>query len=69
MEQFANDPLFVLAYEEIGVHFKQNEKKIVKWFFAENPLVGNIRPIEMIILGRQETLVEFIFGVKNKHGR
>jgi len=68
LEKFSNDPLAMLAYEEVASFFKQNEKKTVRWFFAENPMLGGIRPIEMIIMGRQKKLMQFILDQKEGRG-
>lgn len=67
MENFSGDAQFISSYEEVASYFKQNEKKTVRWFFTENPMFGGIRPIEMIILGKQKKLLNWILD--QKYGR
>lgn len=34
--------------------------KADKWFMTKNPLLGNIRPYDMLIMGRASKLLKFI---------
>lgn len=68
LEKFVGDPLFDFCYNSVSVYFKEDERKTVKWFFLENPLLGKARPVELLLLGQQEKLVEFILSVKDAGG-
>jgi len=41
-------------------YFKQDKQKVHAWLMTKNPLLGNVAPIEMIMLGREKKLLEFI---------
>lgn len=49
-------PIYLLVLS----HFNGNEEKAFAWFDAENPLLGNITPIEMIAIGKISKLRKFI---------
>lgn len=40
--------------------FFQDEEKVTVWLNTENPLLGDMAPIEMIFQGRTEKLLKFI---------
>lgn len=69
IEAFVNqDEEFFVCFELVSKFFKDDEKKIVKWFFVENPLLGNVRPIEMVMIGRTKKLLAFINNAKDEGG-
>lgn len=41
-------------------HFEGNRVKAYMWLDTENPLLGDIKPIELIILGKAEQVDKFI---------
>lgn len=51
-------------YEEIkvkvGSFFEFDVDKTALWFETDNVLLGNIKPIEMIVIGRAEKLLLFV---------
>lgn len=49
-------PIYFLVLD----FFNGNEEKAFVWFDTENPLLGNITPIEMINIGRIKRLRKFI---------
>lgn len=44
------------------------EEKATLWMEAHNPLLGGIRPREMIQIGRGHKLLEFIHGCMKENG-
>lgn len=40
--------------------FFKNELKAARWMQTENPLLGNVTPISMILAGREARLLKFI---------
>jgi hypothetical protein len=46
----------------VALVFQGNQEKTVAWFFARNPLLGDISPRDMIRLGRYERLRKFIIN-------
>lgn len=53
---YKKTPIYLLVLS----HFNGNEEKAFAWFDAENPLLGNITPIEMIAIGKISKLRKFI---------
>jgi len=48
------------AFELVKGYFKGDIRKTFLWFNTINPLLGGIKPIEMIMLGRCDKLLKFI---------
>lgn len=48
--------------EMIKDFFKDEPKKIDYWIQTPNPLLGEISPLTMIVMGRFEKLEQFILG-------
>jgi uncharacterized protein (DUF2384 family) len=42
--------------------FFESREKAATWFNTPNPVLGNVRPIEMIRIGRADKLLRFIEG-------
>lgn len=40
--------------------FGGDKKKTKLWFSSENPLLGNISPLQMIAVGRSEKLLNWV---------
>jgi hypothetical protein len=40
--------------------FENNHNKAMLWFHTENPMLGNVKPYDMIILGKKARLLKFI---------
>lgn len=36
------------------------ERKANLWFYTENPNIADIRPVDLIMIGREEKLISFI---------
>ena len=51
-----------------SLFFQKEPHKVYLWFFVENPMLGNIRPIDMIFCGRSEKLLQFIQDQKEAAG-
>ena len=51
-----------------SLFFQKEPYKVYLWFFVENPMLGNIRPIDMIFCGRSEKLLQFIQDQKEAAG-
>jgi hypothetical protein len=60
MSKISRTELWWMIYS----HFNDSEKTKL-WFNAPNPLLGNISPNEMLILGREEKLKDFIISQLN----
>lgn len=41
-------------------YFNGNSQKTLTWFITENPLLGGISPMDMILNGRHEKLELFV---------
>lgn len=50
-----------LSISLVNIFFK-NRKKSVKWMEIANPLLGGLKPIEMVQRGRTEKLHAWILG-------
>lgn len=48
------------CYDLVKEYFKGDSKKTIEWFHEFNPLLGYIRPIEMINNRRSDKLLKFI---------
>lgn len=46
----------------VAGYFEGNLTKTVQWFTMPNPLLGDITPRDMIILGRSKKLTKFILN-------
>lgn len=55
-----NDPAILEIFGRIAIFFKWQPEKIPLWFCSSNPLLGGVKPIEMIHKHRQEKLLKFI---------
>lgn len=49
--------------------FFKDQEKVYLWFNTKNPLLGGIKPLDMIRQGRSEKLLKFIQAMlrENKH--
>lgn len=48
------------CYHLVLDFFDHDHNKTYLWFYTENPMLGSYKPIEMILLGREEKLLQFI---------
>jgi uncharacterized protein (DUF2384 family) len=48
-----------MCWDKVVAFFKDEEKARV-WFATSNPLLGEISPNEMMMLGRHQKLIDFI---------
>lgn len=62
MEQIAN------CCAMVAEHFKGDAQKVALWFGAQNPMLGNISPRDMIRYGRFAKLQRFIVGALSESG-
>lgn len=53
----------ILLYEKVKSHMGWDSKKTLLWFTTENPLLGNVKPADMIVIGRSGKLEKFIDGL------
>ena len=53
-------PSLVECIMIVGSFFRGNSEKTFRWFHTKNPLIGNVRPIEMIEHGRSDRLLKFV---------
>lgn len=49
-----------ILYDLVNEHFKGDNFKARLWFKIPNPMLGNIKPIDMIRYGRQKKLLQYI---------
>lgn len=68
MEAYSGDPIFLTIFTQVAKFFKDDEKKVIRWFFTKNPQLGEIRPIEMVMLGRTQKLLDFILNARKENG-
>lgn len=59
LSKACEDPIVFRTVQMVDGYF-QNEKKTIRWFFTKNPLLGDIAPIEMVILGKELKLLHFV---------
>jgi hypothetical protein len=50
---------FAEIYARVAEFF-QNTRKTTAWFRARNPLLGGLRPVEMLLSGRAQRLLRFV---------
>lgn len=48
-----------IVLERVNLFFNDREKSII-WLASRNPLLGNVRPFEMLELGRFNKLMQFV---------
>lgn len=67
----------ILPYEEMldlidAIYLVQeildDREKTAKWFIIKNPLLGNMEPIKMFILGRGHKVLKFIRNTVTMQG-
>ena len=44
----------------LRIFFDRDPKKIHAWLNSKNPMLGDISPMQMIHLGREKKLLEFV---------
>lgn len=52
----------------VAEHFQGDAKKTALWFKAPNPMLGNVRPRDMLRLGRYKKLMQFIIDANREAG-
>lgn len=54
--------MITLTYvvELLMQHFEGDEAKVAIWLDTKNPLLGGVKPLDMIAVGRGHKLVAFI---------
>ena len=40
--------------------FKNDQQKVALWLTIDNPHLGNVKPIDMILIGREKRLLKFV---------
>lgn len=50
----------IQAVALVNAYFKGNVAKTTLWFKVSNPLLGNVRPDDMILRGKEAKLLKFI---------
>lgn len=53
------------AEKKVLKHFKGNKSKAALWFRTMNPILGNVSPKYMILVGRGKKLLRFIDTTMN----
>lgn len=53
----------------VAEHFEGDAKKTALWFKAPNPMLGNVRPRDMLRLGRYKKLMQFIIDATSESER
>lgn len=52
----------------LKIFYKDAPSKVGLWLESENPMLGNIKPIEMILMGRGEKLIKYIKDHREMNG-
>lgn len=47
-------------FQLVSEFFKYDMNKVAIWMETENPLLGNVRPMDMIEFGRDKKLLKFV---------
>src|SRR3989338_1805445 len=53
----------------VAGHFKGDTVKTMQWFTTPNPLLGDIRPRDMIRIGRYRKLIKFVLNALAENKR
>ncbi len=56
---FQTDSKYLRIRTLLHEHFGDN-KKVNKWILKRNPLLGDVRPWDMVLFGGQDKLLQFI---------
>jgi hypothetical protein len=40
--------------------FFDDDSKTIRWWGTENPQLGGVRPLDMLVLGKKDKLIQFI---------
>lgn len=48
-----------MCWDRISAFFNDDEKSAL-WMETKNPLLGNVSPIDMMVMGRHQKLMDFI---------
>ena len=48
------------AFDLVNKFFRGNTESIGLWWCSKNPNLGGMRPVAMVVLGRQEKLTKFV---------
>jgi Protein of unknown function (DUF2384) len=46
-------------------HFGGDANKLSEWLHTKNPLLGNVQPIRMVLMGKTERLLKIMRNWKN----
>jgi uncharacterized protein (DUF2384 family) len=57
-----NSKLFMPVFEIF-----KDEVKTFLWFGTPNPMLGGCKPIDMVLRGREEKLIQFIEGCRRQN--
>lgn len=49
---------------EVGAYFRWDVRKTTLWMQERNPMLGNLRPINMILIGRGLKVLQFVKNSK-----
>ncbi|MBI3292586.1 MAG: hypothetical protein HYZ73_07245 [Elusimicrobia bacterium] len=59
---------WAVALAKVGQYFKDTQRTVL-WFKIPNPLLGNVKPRDMIRVGRFKKLYEFILNALGENNR
>lgn len=51
-------------YDLLAAHFNHDRAKIHKWMTTRNPLLGNVEPIVLCMLGKEDKVLKFVKNAK-----
>lgn len=54
------NPIVDRCIDLVSEFFNDDQSKMTLWWETENPLLGNVSPIHMILTGRYDRLLQFI---------
>jgi hypothetical protein len=62
-EPTTKDRIYGLVYD----YFKGDLDKTILWFKTDNPMLGGVKPSEMIALNRTDNLLKFVESQLNEN--
>lgn len=60
---------YKVVFKKIKAFFKGNEAKATSWMLQENPWLGGMSPVDMIIIGRGDKLLKWIVSAVDENER
>lgn len=62
-----NNPTIQTITKYVIEHFNDSYKMVLSWYYAPNPMLGGVSPIDMCIAGREDKLLKFVESQREQH--